>query len=321
MIVVTGGAGFIGSCILARLNAMGHEDIIVVDHLSDSSKKENLKGKKYVSYVDKEDFLKDVIAEKVDPSIDCVIHMGACSSTILSDEEYYERNNFEYTRDLAKWALSRGVRFIYASSAATYGSGENGYKDDEKTIRECNPLNFYGESKKKFDEWVFDNDASDKVVGLKFFNVFGPNEYHKGEMRSVLNKAYDCVTREGKMVLFKSHKSEYADGEQKRDFIYIKDAVDITIFFFENPQINGIFNVGTGKARTWNDLAYALFDAVGKMPDITYIDMPDEIKSQYQYFTEADMTKLRAIGYKKSFIELEDSVKDYVGYLKNHSYI
>jgi len=321
VIVVTGAAGFIGSCVLERLNSIGREDVIIVDQSGKASKDANLKGKKYLSYFDKEEFLNMVKNDNLDEEVECIIHMGACSSTILDDKEYYEKNNFEYTKILSQWALDHQKRFIYASSAATYGSGENGYKDDDDTIRKCKPLNFYGESKQKFDQWVLDNGLGNRFVGLKFFNVFGPNEYHKEGMKSVIAKAYPGVAGEGKMVLFKSYNPEYKDGEQKRDFIYVKDAVDIVMFFFNDPGINGIFNVGTGKARTWNDLAYALFKAVGREVNIEYVEMPDNIRGQYQYFTQADVSKLRAAGYSKPFMELEDSIKDYVEYLKEDVHI
>lgn len=321
MIVVTGGAGFIGSCILASLNAKGRKDIIVADHLDDDLKKENLKNKKFSQYLGKKDFLKLVIEDRLDPKVDTLIHMGACSSTTLQDARYFEENNFAYSCHLARWALKHKARFIYASSAATYGDGSCGYRDDDETIRRCRPLNLYGESKQKFDLWVLGQGLAGKMVGLKFFNVFGPNEYHKQDMRSVIAKAYPGIVKDGKMVLFKSYKKEYAHGDQKRDFIYIKNAVDIVMFFFEHSEINGIYNVGTGKARTWNDLAIALFKAVGKKPGIEYIEMPDAIRSRYQYFTQADITKLRTAGYKRSFITLEESITDYVPYLKEHRYL
>jgi len=315
VIVVTGAAGFIGSCIVGKLNECGFEELICVDHLHDGVKEKNLANKKYTQYLDKKDFLNLVKQDNLDSRITCVIHMGACSSTTLQDEQYFQENNYEYTRTLAKWALDHNVRFIYASSAATYGDGSSGYKDDDATIRQCAPLNLYGESKQKFDQWVLDEEVADKVVGLKFFNVFGPNEYHKGDMRSVVSKAYQLVADKGQMALFKSYNSEYKDGEQKRDFIYVKDAVDIVLFFKDNPQINGIFNVGTGEARTWNNLAESLFAAVGKSPDIEYIDMPEVLKERYQYFTQADMAKLHNAGYNKPFTKLEDAVSDCVQYL------
>lgn len=317
MVVVTGGAGFIGSCIVARLNLIGWKDIIVVDEGdAGDPKRENLKGKQFRHYLDKRVFLEQVKADQVDPSVEMVVHMGACSSTTGTDAQYYEENNFQYTKALAQWCLKKGKRFIYASSAATYGNGEKGYSDDDAVTRQLKPLNLYGESKQKFDLWVLDNKLQDRMTGLKFFNVFGPNEYHKGEMASVVAKAYAKVAAEGKISLFRSYRPEYRDGEQKRDFIYVKDAVDIVLFFMENPQINGIFNVGTGQARTWNDLAFAMFAAAGKKPHIEYIDMPEHLRPRYQYFTQAEMGKLRAAGYDRPFMSLEEAVKDYSGYLK-----
>lgn len=318
MIVITGAAGFIGSCIVAKLNDRGLEDLILVDHLHDGLKEKNLEHKRYLRYYDKRDFLGRVKQNQLDASLKCIIHMGACSSTTLQDERYFLENNYAYTRTLARWALDHRVRFIYASSAATYGDGSAGYKDDEETIRRCSPLNLYGQSKQKFDQWVLDEGAIDKVAGLKFFNVFGPNEYHKGDMRSIVAKAYQRVVEEGAMSLFKSYTAEYGDGEQKRDFIYVKDVVDIVLFFMDHPRINGIFNVGTGEARTWNDLARALFAAAGKLPRIEYIEMPEVLRPRYQYFTQADMTKLRNAGYTKPFTKLEDAVADYVRYLAGH---
>lgn len=322
MIVVTGAAGFIGSAIVAKLNDRDIKDLILVDHLTENPlKNENFKGKKYSQYYEKKDFLGLVQANRLPPGIDTIIHMGACSSTTLQDAQYFETNNFLYTQKLAQWALAHKVRFIYASSAATYGDGSIGYRDDDATVRKCQPLNLYGASKQKFDLWALNQGLLDEMVGLKFFNVFGPNEYHKGDMRSVVAKAYQRVVDEGKMVLFKSYKKEYKDGEQRRDFIYIKDAVDIVLYFLDNPRINGIFNAGTGKSRTWNDLAGALFQAVGKKADIQYVEMPEILRGRYQYFTEADMAKLRKAGYQKSFSKLEGAVKDYVSYLKDHRYL
>ncbi|MDP8264845.1 MAG: ADP-glyceromanno-heptose 6-epimerase [Candidatus Aceula lacicola] len=321
MIVVTGAAGFIGSCILARLNEIGRKDVLIVDHLNNELKPKNLKNKKFIDYFDKKDFLAHVESGQLSTDVECIIHMGACSSTILTDEKYYNENNFEYTKTLAQWALKNNVRFIYASSAATYGDGANGYSDDHALIKTYKPLNFYGQSKQNFDEWALDEGVLGKMVGLKFFNVFGPNEYHKGSMRSLVLKAYKKVSEEGKMLLFKSYKKEYAHGEQKRDFIYIKDAVDVVMYFLENSNLSGIYNVGTGHAQTWNKLASALFKAVGKKPHIEYIEMPIELRDQYQYFTQADMSKLYDIGYQKPFREIEESVSDYVKYLLRKDYI
>ncbi len=321
MIVVTGGAGFIGSCIIAKLNTFGWDNILVVDHLvNNDSKNENLKKKRYVQYVDKVDFLKMVLTDTVDPKVEAIVHMGACSDTTGTDAAFYEENNFLYTRHLAQWCLKKSVRFIYASSAATYGDGQEGYCDDEATTRRLKPLNLYGDSKQKFDLWALDQKVDQKMVGLKFFNVFGPNEYHKEDMRSVVAKSYTKMMTTGKVELFKSGHPDFHDGEQKRDFIYVKDAVNVVIYFLENPDINGLFNLGTGKAQTWNDLINALFAAVRKSPHIEYIDMPQHLRAKYQYFTQADMTKLRKAGYTEPFLRLEESVKDYVGYLKTNSY-
>ena len=317
MIVVTGGAGFIGSCVVSRLNEQGRTDIFVVDHLEPGARKcRNLEGKSYVDYFDKEEFLQLILKDQLQESIDTVIHMGACSSTTLSDQQYYRKNNFEYSCHVARWALAREARLIYASSAATYGDGELGYSDRDDATRRLKPLNYYGESKQQFDLWVLDRELQGRCAGLKFFNVFGPNEYHKEDMRSVVAKTYQRVAREGKISLFKSYKPEYADGEQKRDFIYIKDVVDIVCFFMGHPEQNGIFNVGTGQARSWNDLARALFAAVGRDPLIEYIEMPEHLRPRYQYFTQAETAKLREAGYAKEFTPLEDAVRDYVTYLK-----
>src|SRR3989338_2180709 len=310
MLVITGAAGFIGSCVVAKLNERGREDLILVDHLHGDLKERNLAGKKYARYVDKADFRVQVERGQVQDEVECLIHMGACSSTTLQDKAYFEENNYAYSKILAQWALKNKVRFIYASSAATYGDGSAGYKDDEATICKCAPLNLYGESKQKFDRWVLDNGYFGRMVGLKFFNVFGPNEYHKGEMRSVIAKSYQRVMEEGVMPLFKSYDPEYRDGEQKRDFIYVKDAVDIVLFFMGHPRLNGIFNVGTGEARTWNDLARALFTAVGQQARINYIQIPQILQKRYQYFTQAEMAKLRETGYTKPFTALEDAIED-----------
>ncbi len=321
MIVVTGAAGFIGSCLVAKLNELGITDLIVVDHYDDDNdpKKKNLAGKKYVRYFDKAEYLKLLRRDAFDYDVSCIFHMGACSSTTLQDADYFEKNNYEYSCQVANWALKYNVHLIYASSAATYGDGEIGYSDDEALIPKLKPLNLYGLSKQKFDVWVLENKYQTKMVGLKFFNVFGPNEYHKDDMRSVVAKAYDGVVSEGVMRLFKSYNPAYKDGEQKRDFIYVKDVVDVMIFLMQNPKINGIFNLGTGRACTWNELANALFKAVGKKPNIEYIAMPEILKPRYQYFTQATMNKLRAAGYTKAFTSLEQSIADYCQYLKGRT--
>jgi len=323
VIIVTGGAGFIGSCIVARLNSLGHNDLIIVDHFDGPGdlKRRNIENKRYCQYLDKAEFLDQVKNGRLPGSVRAVIHMGACSSTTGTDPDYYEHNNFQYTRHLADWCIRHGIPFIYASSAATYGDGSQGYADDESSLNSLQPLNLYGWSKHKFDLWVMDQGLREHVVGLKFFNVFGPNEYHKGAMRSVVNKAYPGVASDGVIRLFKSHHPDYADGEQKRDFIYVQDAVNVVMFFMDHPEIHGIYNVGTGQARSWNDLARALFSAVGKPPDIQYVVMPEHLKDRYQYFTQATVEKLRSVGFDHPWASLEDAVRDYVGYLRSESYL
>ncbi|MCD4781911.1 MAG: ADP-glyceromanno-heptose 6-epimerase [Candidatus Omnitrophica bacterium] len=322
MICLTGAAGFIGSCTLARLNELGFEDIICVDNIQTADevvndlKKKNLAGKKYIDYVDKKDFIQRIVSGSWDNQFDCMIHMGACSSTTGKDPAYYQDNNLNYTITLAEWSLANNTRFIYASSAATYGDGSDGYKDDHETVLKCQPLNLYGRSKQDFDLLALKNSWFQSIVGLKFFNVFGPNEYHKQDMRSVSLKAFQRVVDEGSMGLFKSYHPDFADGEQKRDFVYVKDAVQVILFFMDNPDINGIFNVGTGKARSWNDLAKALFKALLKEPCINYFDMPEILRDKYQYFTQAEMAKLKSVGYPHEFTSLEDAILDYVSYLK-----
>ncbi|MDE2223350.1 MAG: ADP-glyceromanno-heptose 6-epimerase [Candidatus Omnitrophica bacterium] len=317
MIVVTGAAGFIGSCLVAGLNERGRYDLILVDHLEGDAdpKRKNLSNKRYQRYYDKAEFLKLIRRDQFDFDVECALHMGACSSTTLQDAGYFEKNNFEYSCLVAQWAMKNEMRLIYASSAATYGNGELGYSDDEAMIPKLKPLNLYGQSKQKFDEWVLSNNFQNRVAGLKFFNVFGPNEYHKDDMRSVVSKAYDRVVAEGKIALFKSYKPDYKDGEQKRDFIYVKDVVEAVLFFMDRPSTNGIFNLGTGQAQTWNELAGALFAAVGKKPCIEYIEMPEILRGRYQYFTQAEMSKLRQAGYIKPFTPLREAVKDYCRYL------
>ncbi len=320
MIILTGGAGFIGSCFLWKLNQEGISDIIVVDHLDNTDKWKNLVGKKFLDYIQKDDFFEMVRTHKL-PVPEYVIHMGACSSTTNTDGNYYIKNNYEYSKTLAEWALSNDAYFMYASSAATYGDGKQGYEDSERALYDLVPLNMYGYSKHLFDLWVANNNMLDKVTGLKFFNVFGPNEYHKGDMRSVICKAFPVLRDEGKIRLFKSYVSDYADGEQKRDFVYIKDVVNIMFELMKEPGIKGIFNIGTSEARSWNDISGAMFKALNKPSVIEYIDMPETLRPKYQYFTQADMKKLKKTGLNFSFGSLEESVADYIGYLKAGSYL
>lgn len=322
MIVVTGGAGFIGSALIAELNRRGKTDILVVDELGESTSWKNLRALSFSDYMEKGDFLDLVIGDQMPEGIDTVLHMGACSSTTEMDMSFLVRNNFEYSKWLASWCVSSGVRFIYASSAATYGAGEQGFQDEESQIHTLRPLNPYGYSKQMFDLWARRAGLSDKIVGLKFFNVFGPNEYHKGDMRSYVLKAFEQIQATGRVKLFKSGDPDYADGEYVRDFVYVKDAVDMTMFFMEYPVANGLFNVGTGQARTWNDYVKAIFAAMGRAPDIEFVDMPDSIRDQYQYYTQASMEKMRDIGYTAEMTSLEEGVKDYVqNYLTTGAYL
>ncbi|OQB12850.1 MAG: ADP-L-glycero-D-manno-heptose-6-epimerase [Candidatus Omnitrophica bacterium ADurb.Bin205] len=320
MVILTGGAGFIGSCFLAKLNQEGVFDIIVVDNLDSPEKKKNLLGKKFVEYIQKEDFLGILESGRI-TGINKIVHMGACSSTILDDPDYYLNNNYEYSKRLAAWAVKEKIHFIYASSAATYGDGSLGYDDSEGLIPSLKPLNMYGYSKQLFDLWTLKNNYFKVFTGLKFFNVFGPNEYHKEEMMSIICKRFKDLKNGRPMRLFKSYRSDFKNGEQKRDFIYVKDAVEVMYYFYNNPQKSGIYNLGTGIARSWNDLANAMFSALGVKPVIEYIEMPEEIKGQYQYFTQAKMEKLRAAGCAHNFVSLEEAVKDYSTYLKDGAHL
>ena len=322
MIVVTGGAGFIGSAVVWRLNQLGKENVVIVDRLGQTEKWKNLVGLKYEDIYHKDDFINMILDDLVPFQVDAIIHLGACSSTTETDADYLLHNNYKYTQALAEYALEKGARFIYASSAATYGDGLNGYIDDEAKLNELQPLNMYGYSKHMFDLWAQREGIANEIVGLKYFNVYGPNEYHKEDMRSVIHKAFGQINETGKVKLFKSYKPEYKDGEQMRDFIYVKDAVDITLYFLEHKEINGLFNAGTGKARTWVDLVTAIFNAMNLTSNIEFIEMPEHLKGKYQYFTEANISKLRNAGYNKPLTSLENGVKDYVqNYLMNEKYL
>ncbi|MCF7974439.1 MAG: ADP-glyceromanno-heptose 6-epimerase [Phycisphaerae bacterium] len=322
MIVVTGGAGFIGSALIAELNQRGETDILVVDELGTSSAWKNLRALSFSDYIEKGDFLEMVVEGQIPAGIDTVFHLGACSSTTEMDMSFLVQNNFEYTKWLASWCVSSNVRFVYASSAATYGAGEQGFLDDESQIDALRPLNPYGYSKQMADLWVRRSGYTDKIVGLKYFNVFGPNEYHKGDMRSYVLKGFEQIRATGQVKLFKSGDPKYADGDYVRDFIYVKDAVAMTLFFMDHPQANGLFNIGTGRARSWNDYVKAIFAAAGKVPKIEFVDMPDSIRNQYQYYTQANIDKIRQAGYAAEITSLEDAVQDYVqNYLATGRYL
>ena len=310
-IVVTGAAGFIGRNAVADLNAHGHNDLLLVDDLGTTDKWRNLRGLAYEDILSPSAFLALVESGKL-ANISAIVHLGACSATTEREADFLLRNNYRYTRTLCEWSLRNDARFIYASSAATYGEGAQGYSDADSATPTLRPLNMYGYSKHMFDLWALKHKLFDRIVGLKYFNVFGPYEDHKEDMRSVVAKSFFQIRDTGKVKLFKSYRPEYADGEQMRDFVYVKDAVDLTLSFLAKRSPTGLFNCGTGKARTWKALVTAVFSAMDLAPNIEFIEMPEALRGKYQYFTQADMSKLRHAGYKRPFMSLEDAVADYI---------
>jgi len=318
--VVTGGAGFIGRNIVAELNRRGEEDILIVDRLGTGQKWKNLVGLKFTDLLDIEAFHGLILNSRLSDT-NTLLHLGACSSTTETDADFLADINYRYTRDACMWCMKHDIRFIYASSAATYGDGSRGYSDEDAVTPTLQPLNMYGYSKHLFDLWALQNDLFSHIAGLKYFNVYGPHEDHKGDMRSVVHKSFEQILETGEVNLFKSYRPAYADGEQVRDFVFVRDAVNQTLFYDEHPEVCGLFNCGTGVARSWNDLTRAVFAALGREPKINYIDMPDTLRDRYQYHTEADMAKARAAGYDAPFTSLEDGVQAYVQdyLLKNSS--
>jgi len=315
MFIVTGGAGLIGSNLVSALNARGHTNILIVDNRNHPAKEANLARLQYADYMDKQAF-RDAIRAGIDFPAMTLFHLGACSATTETDKAYLDSNNLACTQELCQWALQRNVRFIYASSAATYGDGENGYRDDASALDRLKPLNLYGQSKHDFDCWAHRQGLFTRIVGLKYFNVYGPGEDHKGEMRSVVNKAWHQIRETGKLALFRSHRPDYADGCQQRDFLYVADAVAITLFFHDHPDVSGLFNAGTGTPHTWLELAHAIFAAMHKAPNVSFIDVPERIRDKYQYYTLADIHKLRQAGFLQSFTPLAEAVDRYIRILQ-----
>lgn len=313
MYIVTGGAGLIGSSFIWRLNQAGIDNIIVVDHLGLSEKWKNLRALKFADYFEKDVFLDQVKNGVFDHiEIKGIIHLGACSATTERDASYLVENNFNYSKAMCNFALARGIRFIYASSCATYGDGSQGYLDDESQLEKLRPMNMYGYSKHMFDLWLKRKGLLSQVTGLKFSNIYGPNELHKGEMRSVVCRAFEQISSERTMRLFKSYNPEYPDGGQMRDFLYVKDAVEMMFFLLNRADATGIYNIGSGRAETWNALTDAAFEAFEIEPKIQYIEMPEDLRDRYQYYTKAEIGKLRKLGFSKEITPLRDAVIDYI---------
>ena len=313
-VLVTGGAGFIGSALVWALNQHGVERIVIADRLGTDDKWRNLVGLRFEDYVDADDLF-DRLHLATLGTFDLILHMGACSSTTERDAAFLMRNNFEFTKQLAHWARDHAARFVYASSAATYGNGEAGMSDADESVAalsKLRPLNGYGYSKHIFDLYAARSGLLPFIVGLKYFNVFGPNESHKGDMRSLVHKAFGQIQTTGQVQLFRSHRADFHDGEQQRDFLYIKDAVAMTLHLAMTPTAHGLYNIGSGKANTWLSLVDAIFSALGRERQIDFVDIPANIRDKYQYFTEADISKLRATGYDNPVTTLGLAVRDYV---------
>lgn len=320
MIIVTGAAGFIGSCLVSKLNKEGFHDLIIVDDFSDPEKMKNLEGKTFSQKVHRDDFIKWL--KENQRLVQFVFHIGARTDTTEFNKDIFDKLNLNYTKDIWNICVEFGLPLVYASSAATYGLGEHGYEDNHEVVDKLKPLNPYGESKNDFDKWALKQERKPYFwAGLKFFNVYGPNEYHKGRMASVIIHAYNQIKEKGSVKLFRSHNPDYKDGEQLRDFVYVKDLVEVCYFLLHHRKDAGLYNLGSGKARTFLDLVKNTFAGVGKEPQIEFIDTPADIRDKYQYFTEANMQKLKSIGYDKEFHTLESGVKDYVkNYLEGKKY-
>ncbi len=319
-ILVTGAAGFIGSCLVGFLNAQGFTNIIIVDDFSRADKVPNLAGKQYIAKVEREELFAWLQLHQ--PAVDFVFHIGARTDTTEFNYAIHQHLNVEYSEKIWNYCTIQNIPLVYASSAATYGAGELGYNDTHELCFQLQPLNPYGVSKNEFDKWVLhQEDHPPFWAGLKFFNVYGPNEYHKGRMASVIWHSFNQIQKEGLVKLFKSHRPDFKDGQQLRDFVYVKDVLAVCYWLMQNKPASGIYNLGTGKARAFEDLVKATFAGLDKAPNIEFINMPEDIRDKYQYFTEANMQKLRAAGYKAAFYSLEEGVQDYVrNYLATESF-
>jgi ADP-L-glycero-D-manno-heptose 6-epimerase len=331
-IIVTGGVGFIGSALISKLNEIGETNILIVDSFGKSDKWKNIIKLKFDNIINKDEFLKYIYNIDLDDNI-TLFHLGACSQTTNSDNDYLFNNNFKYTTSILEMLdykiKTKRFKIIYASSSATYGNGENTYSDTHDNLYNLNPLNMYAYSKHLFDLFALEHGYLDYITGLKFFNVFGPNEYHKGNMQSIICKQFEELKHKQELTIFKAYSPEYKDGDQLRDFIYIKDVVDVLIYFYQKRELSGIYNVGTGIPRSWNDLCNSAFKTMSKLDlmsffnggTIHYEDMPDNMKNKYQNYTCADITKLRNSGYDKKFLTLEESVEDYITNYLNKGYL
>jgi len=329
VIIVTGAAGFIGSCMVGYLNRKGFHNLIIVDKFDEEDKKHNYEDKKIIARVERDELFNWLRDHPM--KIDFIFHLGARTDTTEFNYDILEKLNVDYSEKIWNYCTENNIPLVYASSAATYGDGELGYKDDHELPYKLTPLNPYGKSKNEFDKWALKESEKSEVksekcepptwYGLKFFNVYGPNEYHKERMASVIFHSFNQIKSTGKVKLFRSHKSEYKDGEQLRDFVYVKDVVDICFWLMDNKPVSGLYNLGTGKARTFKDLVTAIFKSLGREPVIEFIDTPIDIRDKYQYFTEADMSKIRKAGYKEDFYSLEEGVETYIkNFLLNHKY-
>lgn len=321
MIIVTGAAGFIASTLVGKLNEEGYFDIVLVDDFSKAEKNKNFQNKKYTRQVDRKEFINWLNDNQ--NQVQFVFHLGARTDTTEFDKSIFDELNLNYSKDVWHLCVKHGFPLVYASSAAAYGLGELGYNDNHDVVSSLKPLNPYGDSKNDFDKWALAQEKKPYFwVGLKFFNVYGPNEYHKGRMASVIFHAFNQISATGKMKLFRSHHPDYKDGGQLRDFVYVKDVVEVCSFLMHHRKNSGLYNLGTGKARTFNDLVINTFKALNLVPDISFIDTPEDIRDKYQYFTQANMDKLKAIGYNRPFMSLEEGVEDYVvNYLSSHKYL